>query len=228
MFVTTPPYSKKKPVIKKRIGKDLIEKIILNLCVEQLADKNIDKLIKKITAISRNQEKSVNISRLTEALKASENQENALMQSLKECEFESVRKGIFIELDGLERSKSELEKDLAVEKTNHFIPTEEQLRAFFKALKVKNKEDIKTKRVLIDIFINAIYLYDDGDIRNCKITVIFNSDKRPITIENIPIDEINLDFEKQYEHETKVNGTSAKNRRHSYYFNGSFAVTMCL
>ena len=202
---------KAKTCDKKRVDKDAIEELILKLCREQLEDKNIDKLVKKITAISKKQKESLNIIRLAEALKSNDIQRNNLMQSLKECEYEGVRKGIYVELNDLDKAKAELEKDFAIEKAHSFIPSEEQLRTFFRVLKAGDKDDMKTRKALIDIFINAIYLYDDDNGRNRKITVVFNCGKHPVVIENIPIDDINLDFKRQQSYYIDTKGSPEVN-----------------
>ncbi|MDR1629169.1 MAG: recombinase family protein [Oscillospiraceae bacterium] len=198
---------KAKTCDKKRVNKETIEELILKLCREQLENKNIDKLVRKISSISKKQKESLHITRLSEALKSNEAQRKNLMQSLKECEYEGVRKGIYAELNDLDKAKAELEKDLAIEKSHSFIPSEEQLRTFFRVLKAGDKDDLKTRKALIDIFINAVYLYDDNNGRNRKITVVFNSGKRPVTIENIPIDDISLNFERQSSYYIEAKGS---------------------
>ena len=45
-------------------------------------------------------------------------------------------------------------------------------------------DDIKYRRLLIDVFINAIYLYDD------RMTLVFNSGDEPVTISDKLLSEI--------------------------------------
>ena len=45
------------------------------------------------------------------------------------------------------------------------------------------------RRALVNIFINAIYLYDG------YFTMILNAGNRPLSIENIPLDDIEKTFE---------------------------------
>lgn len=55
--------------------------------------------------------------------------------------------------------------------------------------------DEKHRSTLINVFVNAIYLYDD------KITLILNSSNQPVTIEQSLVDEIevrNKEFESSY------------------------------
>ena len=51
-------------------------------------------------------------------------------------------------------------------------------------MKKGNADDIKYRKVLITTFINSIYLYDD------KVTLIFNSGDKSVTINDILLSEI--------------------------------------
>lgn len=45
---------------------------------------------------------------------------------------------------------------------------------------------MKYRKTLVTVFVNAIYLYDD------KITIIFNSGDKPVTVEGELIDGIEI------------------------------------
>ena len=49
--------------------------------------------------------------------------------------------------------------------------------------------DVKHRKMLIAILVNAIYLYDN------KISLVINSSEGVITLENIPLDEIERNSE---------------------------------
>ena len=51
-------------------------------------------------------------------------------------------------------------------------------------MKKGNADDIKYRKVLITTFINSIYLYDD------KVTLIFNSGDKSVTVNDILLSEI--------------------------------------
>ena len=55
-------------------------------------------------------------------------------------------------------------------------------------------DDITKRRALINIFVHSIYLYDD------HFTMIINASKKPLTIDNIPLEDIEsaLEGEKDY------------------------------
>jgi len=76
----------------------------------------------------------------------------------------------------LEKNKIELEREMELERIQHFSPTEAEIRDFFTALKNGSEDDIINRKALINTLVNAIYLYDD------EITVIFNSTDIPVTV----------------------------------------------
>jgi hypothetical protein len=54
-------------------------------------------------------------------------------------------------------------------------------------------DDFNKRRALINIFVHSVYLYDD------HFTIIINASKKPLSIENIPLDEIEEAFEGENE-----------------------------
>lgn len=58
------------------------------------------------------------------------------------------------------------------------------IRAYLYALKYGDKNDGNTKRGIINIFLQAVYLFDD------TFTLILNGSDKPIVIDDILLDEI--------------------------------------
>ena len=81
----------------------------------------------------------------------------------------------------------ELEKQLALEKASQVHLSVSDIKFFLKQLKKGKADDIRYRKTLINVFINAIYLYDD------KITFIFNSGDKPITIDDKLLSDIEAD-----------------------------------
>ena len=54
-------------------------------------------------------------------------------------------------------------------------------------------DDLNKRRALINIFVHSVYLYDD------HFTIIINASKKPLSIDNIPLDEIEETFEGENE-----------------------------
>ena len=119
------------------------------------------------------------------------------------CDFQSaVRKinqdfGLGLDLDGGIREdpeakrriekrkaeKAELEAQLAIEMNKQVIYTEPQIRHYLISLRTGDLNDINIRRGFINIFVRAIYLYDD------KMTIYLNSGDKETVIDDILIDE---------------------------------------
>ena len=87
-----------------------------------------------------------------------------------------MRSGQNIDLinDRLTANRNELievEKKIKTEESKLINLTKEQIKDFLLQLKNGNKNSIKYKKMLINIFVNKIFLYDD------KLTIIFNVGK---------------------------------------------------
>lgn len=52
-------------------------------------------------------------------------------------------------------------------------------------------DDVNKRRAIINIFVHSIYLYDD------HFTLIINASKKPLSIDNIPLDDIETAFESE-------------------------------
>lgn len=49
-------------------------------------------------------------------------------------------------------------------------------------------DDVNKRRAIINIFVHSVYLYDD------YFTLIINASRKPLSIENIPLDDIESAF----------------------------------
>ena len=80
--------------------------------------------------------------------------------------------------------KAEIERELNKAKfcSNYLKP--EEIRFFLKHLQQGKADDLKSRKALITVFVNSIYLYDD------KITFILNAGKKPVTITDELLDKI--------------------------------------
>lgn len=72
---------------------------------------------------------------------------------------------------------------------NQVVLSEPQIRFFLNSLKKGNTSDIKYRKALITLFVNAIYLYDD------KMTIVFNSGDEPVTVDDLLLSEIEEHFQ---------------------------------
>lgn len=87
-----------------------------------------------------------------------------------------------------QREKEELEAQLAIEMGKQVTLTAPQIRAYLYSLKKGDINDENTRRGIINIFLRAVYLYDD------RFTLILNGSEKPITIDDALLDEIEEEF----------------------------------
>ena len=67
--------------------------------------------------------------------------------------------------------------------------TEAQILAFLDYVCEMPADDVNKRRAIINIFVHSIYLYDD------HFTLIINVSKKPLSIDNVPLDDIESVFE---------------------------------
>ena len=96
-------------------------------------------------------------------------------------------------LNRLQAEKAELEAQLAIENNKKICLTEAQIYAFLDFICEMPMDDLNKRRALINIFVHSVYLYDD------HFTIIINASKKPLSIDNIPLDEIEEAFEGENE-----------------------------
>ena len=87
--------------------------------------------------------------------------------------------------------KAELEAQLAIEENKKITLTEAQILAFLDYVCEMPADDVNKRRAIINIFVHSIYLYDD------HFTLIINASKKPLSIDNIPLDDIETAFESE-------------------------------
>lgn len=87
------------------------------------------------------------------------------------------------------RDRNDIERDLAKEVKKTVTLTEPEIRFFLTTLKSGDINDIKYRRTLITIFVNAVYLYDD------RMTIVFNAGDESAIVDDILLDEIEDDCE---------------------------------
>ncbi len=180
---------KKKLCDKKTVRKDFIEGLVIIECRKLLTAKNINRIAKEVSAISEKEGESFLLQQMQKQFADNEKKKKNLVAAVTECEIESVRKSLYEQLAIIEQTLLDLEFQIAKERAGQVRLTAPEIRFFLNALKNGDPDTAKHKKTLIAIFVNAIYLYDD------KITLVFNSGDKPVTITN----SLLSDIEKQAE-----------------------------
>ena len=83
-----------------------------------------------------------------------------------------------------QKEKEELQAQLAIEMNKQVRVSAPDIRAYLYALKHGDKNDENTKRGIINIFLRAVYLFNE------TFTLILNGSDKPIVIDDILLDEI--------------------------------------
>ena len=166
------------------VGKDYIENLVVAECRKLLTDKNITKIDREVVAVCEAEKDTANLRRLKTAISENERKHKNLMNTIMECDIESVRKSLYLEVPELEQEHTRLEKEIALEEKAYPVLTVPKVKFFLTDLKKGDINDIKYRKTLISVFVNKIYLYDD------RITFIFNSSEQPMTITDLLLSEI--------------------------------------
>ena len=179
--------AKKKLCRKKVVNKEGIENRVVTECRKMLTDNNIENISKAVEAACKSDNDNSAIKRLKAAIKEAD---NAIENLWKALESGQAVEMITERIAKRKQEKEDLEAELAIEMGKEVNFTASQIEAFLNSLKKGNVNDPNIRRGLINTFIRAIYLYDD------KMTLIMNGGDRPITIDDILLEEVEEHLER--------------------------------
>ena len=177
---------KKKECDKKNVIKEYIENVVVKLAREQLTDNNIDLISKCVAAECEKDNNNLNYKRLSALLRENEKATTNLLNAIEQGQAVDI---ISQRLNQKQQDKEELEKEIAAETLNRVNLTAPEIRFFLTHLRNGDIDDIKYRKLLITVLVNAVYLYED------RYTVIFNSSDKPVEITQSLIDEIGFDYD---------------------------------
>lgn len=176
--------AKRKQCGKKAVQKDYIEDLVIAECRKQLTPANIDKIAREVVALCERERDNANLKRIEKLMRDNERKQRNLMAAVAECEIDSVRKSLYEEIARLSTELDLLKSEYATEKAGAFALTITEVKFFLSQLRKGKADDITYRKTLINVFVNAIYLYDD------KLVIFFNSGDKPITIDDDLLCEI--------------------------------------
>ena len=172
--------SRRKKCHKQNVPKDHIENIVVEKARNILTDEHINKIANTIYELAQKEiNDNTNFKRLNKQLKENEQQNKNLMDSLKMCNIDSVRQNIFAEMQKMEQQRKEIEKEMLLENMQKLDITVPEIKFFLKEMRSGKIDDINYCKMLVNVLIYKIYLYDDN------LTIIFNSQDKPYK-EKIP------------------------------------------
>jgi hypothetical protein len=164
---------------KKAVKKDWIEQFVVQDTVNYvLQDSEIQRIAKMLIALQEREDAALPLLRkaLEETDKGLKNIADAIQQGI-------ITNTTKQRLEELESKKSDMEVKILQTELQQTILTEEKIIFWINRFKGKggNVADKTYQRAIIDIFVNAIYLYDDKVV----LTYNFKSDARTISLTDI-------------------------------------------
>lgn len=179
---------KRKTCAKKNVQKAFIEDFVVSKCRELLTDENISLITREVLAIYESENDGTTLKHLQKNLAEVESAISNLLKALEQGRAADIISG---RLQERTAEKKALEAQIAVERLNGEIDVcEADVRSFLLALRRGDINDIKYRRMLVTVFVDAIYLYDN------KVTIVLNTGERAVTITEELVDAIeeNDDF----------------------------------
>lgn len=173
--------AKKKLCGKKAVRKNWIEDLVIKKCREILTDENIEIIARACTAIRENDDSAAEIKYLQKLLKENDKAVDNLFKAL---ETGAVVEQITARIQDKNNERAQIEKQLAEAELNNDVPSIDEIRFFLHQLKDNKADDLKTRKALIAVFVNSIYLFDD------KITFILNVGNAPVEITEKLLEDI--------------------------------------
>ena len=174
----------KKQCRKKIVRKEYIENRIIDECRKQLTPANIDKIAHEVVALCEKEKDNAALKRLEKLMRENERKQGNLMNAVAECEIDSVRKSLYQEIARLATEFDTLKSEYAIEQAGAVSLTISEVKFFLSQLRKGKADSLTYRKTLINVFVNAIYLYDD------RFTIIFNSGDKPVTIDDELLSEI--------------------------------------
>lgn len=167
---------------KKAVSKNWIEDLVVNETRELIMDdKTVDAIIQAVLWLQT--EESSTLRLLQEELAETETSiENIL---------DAIQKGVLTKstkarLEKLEQAQEALQEKIDIEKAERPQVTEPKLRHWFARFRDYDYSELRYRKLLIDSFVNAVYLYDD------RIVIGFNyrNGTREITLKDLKSSDI--------------------------------------
>lgn len=177
--------ARKKKCNKKIISKSIIEDIVVKTCLTMLTKENCKYIASQVGKYCTDDSDNLAVKNLKSAVKNLDTAIENLWNSLERGENTEM---ITERINARTAEKEKLLIELAKEENKRTVLSEAQIAAFLDYVLMLPADDINKKRAIINIFVNAIYLYDD------HLDIVFNASNQMMEAKNIPIDDIEAAF----------------------------------
>ena len=178
--------ARRKKCDKKIVSKSYIEDRVVNECLKMLTEEKIRFIAKKVAEECAKSPDNLTAKALKKAIREADTAIENLWKAIEQGQAVEM---LTERLNKRMAEKAELEAQLAVEENKKITLTEAQILAFLDYVCEMPADDVNKRRAIINIFVHSIYLYDD------HFTLIINASKKPLSIDNIPLDDIETAFE---------------------------------
>lgn len=178
--------ARRKKCGKKIVSKSYIEDRVVNECLKMLTEEKIRFIAKKVAEECAKSPDNLTAKALKNAIREADTAIENLWKAIEQGQAVEM---LTERLNKRMAEKAELEAQLAIEENKKITLTEAQILAFLDYVCEMPADDVNKRRAIINIFVHSIYLYDD------HFTLIINASKKPLSIDNIPLDDIESVFE---------------------------------
>lgn len=158
----------------RTISKDYIEDLVVKKCKSLLTDKNIEKISKKIYETCQKENNSnVVIKNLEKKEKQLHNNINNLLKALEEGNHTEL---ISQRITQNEIELEETQSQFMLEMAKIFKLSEKEIKFFLTRLQDGDILDNSYRKVLVDMLVNSILVYDN------ELVIICNVGNKPISL----------------------------------------------
>ena len=177
--------ARKKKCKKKIVSKQYIEDRVVTECLKLLTDENIAFIAKMVAEECNKSPDNISVKVLKKAIQEADTAIENLWRGIEQGQSVEM---LTERINKRKAEKAVLEEQLAIEQNKKICLTEPQIHAFLDYVCEMPADDANKRRAIINIFVHSIYLYDD------YFTLIINASRKPLSIENIPLDDIETAF----------------------------------
>ena len=177
--------ARKKLCDKKVVGKEYIENRVIEVCLQMLTDDKIRYIAKRVAEECNKSPDNLSVKEIKKAIKEVDTAIENLWKGIEQGQAVDM---LTERLHQRQAEKAELEAQLAIENNKKICLTEAQVYAFLDFICEMPMDDFNKRRALINIFVHSVYLYDD------HFTLIINASKKSLSIDNIPLEDIEEAF----------------------------------
>lgn len=173
---------------KKNVRKEYIEDLVVDMARQVLTDEEIPKIAKNVVEYADTHDNS-DLKQLQRRLVELDKQTNSLMNSLKYCDVDVVRKTITDEMSKIEEQKAQVRYEIKEEEKNHIAIDYDKVVYFLEEMRNGSINDERYRKRLINSFINKVFLWDD------KIIVTFNIKKSDVCVKIPDLQDLLCSYE---------------------------------